>query len=505
MKKLLPLIATVFISINLFAQAPQKMSYQAVIRNASNALVTNAPVKMRISILQGNNPGTSVYSELHSATTNANGLVSIEIGEGTNKTGTFSSINWGNGTYFLRTETDPNNGTNYTITGTSQLLSVPYALEANNAANARRSDSAKFAGNGLPSGGAQNQIMYWNGTSWVMLSPGSNGQTLTICNGMLTWTTGGVCPPLITTLNCAGATNIGTLKPGVAASGVNSVVPYTGGNGETYAAQNISSTGVTGLTATLAAGTLVNGAGTLNYTITGTPATSGTASFALSIGGQSCTLSRSVEITVTDASGNTYPTVTIGTQVWMAENLRTTKYRDGSNIPVVTDNTQWANNWNNGNPLQQPMMCWYNNDQATYTANKFGALYNWYAINPATNGNKNVCPTGWHVPTDAEWTTLTTFLGGQNVAGGNMKSTGTQYWSSPNTDATNSSGFSGLPGGFRVSNGVFDNFGLNGNWWSSTETSTVSAWNRRLGYSLGGVYRYDYVKAYGFSVRCVKD
>lgn len=131
MKKLLTLIAAVFISIQLFAQAPQKMSYQAVIRNASNALVTNAPVKMRISILQGGATGTSVYSELHSATTNANGLASIEIGEGTNKTGTFSSINWGNGTYYLKTETDPNNGTNYTITGTSQLLSVPYALNAN--------------------------------------------------------------------------------------------------------------------------------------------------------------------------------------------------------------------------------------------------------------------------------------------------------------------------------------------------------------------------------------
>jgi hypothetical protein len=135
MKRLLTHFTAIIITINLFGQAPQKMSYQAVIRNTSNALVTNSPVKMRISILQGSNPGTSVYSELHSATTNANGLVSIEIGEGTNKTGTFSSINWGNGTYFLKTETDPNNGTNYSIVGTSQLLSVPYALESNNAGN----------------------------------------------------------------------------------------------------------------------------------------------------------------------------------------------------------------------------------------------------------------------------------------------------------------------------------------------------------------------------------
>jgi hypothetical protein len=135
MKKLLTLIASIVITLNLFAQAPQKMSYQAVIRNASNNLVTNAPVKMRISILQGSATGTSVYSELHSATTNTNGLVSIEIGAGTSPTGTFSSINWGNGTYFLRTETDPNNGSTYSIIGTSQLLSVPYALQSNSSGN----------------------------------------------------------------------------------------------------------------------------------------------------------------------------------------------------------------------------------------------------------------------------------------------------------------------------------------------------------------------------------
>jgi uncharacterized protein (TIGR02145 family) len=217
--------------------------------------------------------------------------------------------------------------------------------------------------------------------------------------------------------------------------------------------------------------------------------------------------------TVTDASGNTYPTITIGTQVWMAENLRTTKYRDGSNIPVVTDNTQWANNWNNGNPMQQPMMCWYNNDQATYTANKFGALYNWYAINPATNGNTNVCPTGWHVPTDAEWNKLTKFLDPtadttqccSNSAGGKMKSTGTQYWLSPNTGATNSSGWSGLPGGLRNPNGTFFDIGNAGLWWSSTEYDTYVAWIRYLGYNYGGVDRYFTDKTNGFSVRCLRD
>jgi uncharacterized protein (TIGR02145 family) len=218
--------------------------------------------------------------------------------------------------------------------------------------------------------------------------------------------------------------------------------------------------------------------------------------------------------TVTDASGNTYPTITIGTQVWMAENLRTTKYRDGSDIPVVSDNTQWANNRNTDGTL--PMMCWFLNDQATYTANKFGALYNWYAINPATNGNKNVCPTGWHVPMDAEWNVLianldpsfnpTTSQGTQSTtAGGKMKSTGTQYWFSPNSGATNSSGWSGLPGGGRYSNGQFFDVGNGGYWWNSTEYGTFYAWGRSLSPNDGGVVRDFYDKADGFSVRCVRD
>ncbi|MFN5305549.1 MAG: FISUMP domain-containing protein, partial [Bacteroidota bacterium] len=158
---------------------------------------------------------------------------------------------------------------------------------------------------------------------------------------------------------------------------------------------------------------------------------------------------------MTDQDGNVYKTIVIGTQEWMAENLRAKTYRNGVAIPLVTDSAQWAANYNNGTTL--PMMCWYNNDSATYAC-PYGKLYNWYAV---TSSN-NVCPTGWHVPSDAEWTTLTTFLGGENVAGGKMKSTGTQYWASPNT-ADNSSGFSGLPGGFRSYDGSFGYIGLNGN------------------------------------------
>jgi hypothetical protein len=157
------------------------------------------------------------------------------------------------------------------------------------------------SGNGFSNGTAVNQLMYWNGSAWVTLNPGIDGQVLSICNGSLTWVTmaGLLCPPppaALTTINCGGATTTGTLTNGTAASGVSTAISYTGGNAGTYTAQSVSSTGVVGLTATLAAGTLANGAGSLTYTITGTPTTSGTASFAISLGGQSCTFTINVGV-----------------------------------------------------------------------------------------------------------------------------------------------------------------------------------------------------------------
>ena len=133
MKKIITILAAVLITASVFAQAPQKMSYQAVIRNASNALVTSTAVGMRISVLQGSSTGTAVYVETQTPSTNANGLVSLSIGTGTPITGTFASINWANGPYFIKTETDPAGGTAYTIAGTSELMSVPYALHAKTA------------------------------------------------------------------------------------------------------------------------------------------------------------------------------------------------------------------------------------------------------------------------------------------------------------------------------------------------------------------------------------
>ncbi|MFN4853743.1 MAG: collagen-like protein, partial [Bacteroidota bacterium] len=130
MKKIIALGTAIVLAAIVFAQSPNKMSYQAVIRNSSNALVSNQPVGMRISILQGTTSGNAVYVETQTPNTNANGLVSLEVGTGTVVSGTFAAINWANGPYFIKTETDPSGGTNYTITGTTELLSVPYAMYA---------------------------------------------------------------------------------------------------------------------------------------------------------------------------------------------------------------------------------------------------------------------------------------------------------------------------------------------------------------------------------------
>jgi uncharacterized protein (TIGR02145 family) len=195
--------------------------------------------------------------------------------------------------------------------------------------------------------------------------------------------------------------------------------------------------------------------------------------------------------TVTDIDGNIYPTVLIGNQWWMAENLRTATYANGEPIPNVTDNIAWG---------QLSSGAWCNYIHDVENNGVYGKLYNFYT----TVDPRGLCPTGWHVPTDAEWTVLTDYLGGLSVAGGKMKSiTG---WNGQNTGGTNESGFSGLPAGYRYGlDGYFNYVGYYGYWWSSTESSASSAWNRYLYYGYGDATRYYGNKRSGFSVRCVRD
>jgi uncharacterized protein (TIGR02145 family) len=198
-----------------------------------------------------------------------------------------------------------------------------------------------------------------------------------------------------------------------------------------------------------------------------------------------------------DGDNNYYPVVQINTQLWMAENLKTTIYNDGSAIPFVTDKAGWA-------ALTTPGYCWYSYNEASYKAT-YGALYNWYALDATNNGGKNVCPTGWHVPSDDDGTTLTTYLGGISVAGGKLKETGTAHWIVPNTGATNETGFTALPGGAHDNDGSFYGIGDSGLWWSATEYNATHARYQLIYYGTTGVYRDTNFKKYGSSIRCLRD
>ncbi len=185
----------------------------------------------------------------------------------------------------------------------------------------------------------------------------------------------------------------------------------------------------------------------------------------------------------------------IGTQRWRTQNLDVSRYNNGDKIPEVRSAAKWA-------ALTTGAWCWYKNDSANGAI--YGKLYNWYAVNDP----RGIAPAGWHIPTNAELDTLSAFLGGQAVAGGKLKETGTTHWLTPNTDASDSSGFAGLPGGSRASNGTFDVLnilGSYGGFWSSTADGSLNALNHYLLYNNGTFNFKSYRKQNGFSVRCVRD
>jgi uncharacterized protein (TIGR02145 family) len=404
MKKIFTLIAIILITL-VNAQAPQGFNYQATVRNSAGALIVNQNVYFKFNIMLNSQTSLPVYSETHLAPTDDLGQVDLVVGTGTATIGTFSSINWSNGTYYLGIEL--NTGTGYVAMGTSQLLSVPYALYANSAGNSQAS---------IP-----------NLASVLAVNNGANN--LQIKN---------LAEPI-------------DLQDAVTKS-------YS----DTQLFTQIDSlhTQIDSLQAQITA--LIN------------------------------------------ATAAPMQNVTIGTQIWSATNLDVTTYRDGTPIPQVTDPTQWAN-------LTTGAWCYYNNDPANGPI--YGKLYNWYAVagihdtDPSTP-NKVLAPAGWHVPSDTEWTTLTTFLGGVEVAGGKMKATGTSLWQSPNTGATNSSGFTGLPGGNRGNSGtVFFPSGIYAVWWSTTVNSDIyfNIWAYQLENRYNNSIRDIFGKNWGLSVRCIRD
>jgi uncharacterized protein (TIGR02145 family) len=196
--------------------------------------------------------------------------------------------------------------------------------------------------------------------------------------------------------------------------------------------------------------------------------------------------------TVMDIDGNVYHTVKIGNQTWMIESLKVTHYSNGDPIPNITDGIQWST-------VPDGAYCNYGN--SANNAITYGCLYNWFAV----SDNRNICPAGWHVPTDEEFKTLETYLGGNSIAGTKIKEAGTTHWVNPNTWANNASGFTALPAGCRLSDGNFLNINKDVHFWSSTERNSSGAWTRYLSVDSPETFHHYGNKHYGFCVRCVKD
>jgi uncharacterized protein (TIGR02145 family) len=207
---------------------------------------------------------------------------------------------------------------------------------------------------------------------------------------------------------------------------------------------------------------------------------------------------------LTDIEGNTYGIAAIGEQVWLSENLKTTKFNDNTDIPIVTDNVAWID-------LNTPACSWYNNNKS-FIDNNYGVLYNWFTVNTG-----KLCPAGWHVPNEDEWTTLVEYLGGEYQAGGKLKELGTGHWTTPNLGASDIYGFTALPGGFRtgLNTGSSRAMGYVGRWWLNTETDnpwwarqdSVLRWARgsTIFFDGSGAYMGKGLKTNGYSIRCVKD
>jgi uncharacterized protein (TIGR02145 family) len=402
-KRTLLFIAMVLTTGAIIAQVPQQFSYQSIVRNSTNALVVDTEIGLKVSILHG---ATEVYSEVLNPTTNQNGLLSVMIGSEPG----FELIDWSLGNFFIQTEIDIEGGTDYTITGTSQILSVPFAMYAASADETdpvfNASDAAEIT---------SSDILSWNNK----LDAETQNLEDVLNNGF------------------EANSRIAELK--------DPIHDYDATN-KNYVDSLISN----------------------------------------------LMLDIYSEIGVTDIEGNHYGAVRIGNQVWMTENLKTSKLNNGLSIDLVEDPSDWQNYSDAG-------YCYFYNDEATHK-DTYGALYNFYAVNTG-----NLCPAGWNLPTQQDWETLISHLGGETSAGGVLKETGFTFWATPNTGATNSVGFNARGTGNRnPTNGDFEFDGEQASFWTSTAFSPQLSKSVELFYDSAEINVLNAVKKLGASIRCVK-
>ncbi len=405
------------LSFGIWAQAPQGIPYQAVVRNTDGSTMANAAVTITFKVHDNSATGTVVYEETHTTTTNAQGLVILNVGGGTALTGSFGNINWGNGGKFLHVLMNAGNGV--VDLGTQQMMSVPYALYAGEVpVRVSVTGDSLFIGD------------------QVSIVPGVSAANATL----------GCTNSLACNFNPSATVDNGScLILGNACDD---------GNANTF-------NDVVNAQCQCAGNALING---LYYIGNG----------------------------VTDVDGNFYPSIVINGQEWMQKNLAVSKYRNGNPISTGLTNTQWQSTTSGAYAV-------YSDQAANNTT--YGKLYNWYAMTDA----RGVCPTGWHVPSEPEWFVLENYLGGIFEAGAKMKTT--TGWTAPNSGATNSSGFTGLPGGYRLVNGTYNHLVSYGYFWTTTayELDANFTWYHALKFDDTITFRSQFPKRAGMSIRCLKD
>ncbi|MHA2253248.1 MAG: fibrobacter succinogenes major paralogous domain-containing protein [Candidatus Kariarchaeaceae archaeon] len=453
MKKLLLIIAILATSVVAYTQAPQAFNYQAILRDSDGVAKSNETVAIQVSVIHGHTDGPPVYLEIHNTVTSDIGLVNLVIGEGVSSDD-LSIVDWSNGPYYLDITV------NGDAIGLSPLLSVPYALHANvsDSVTSPIPEIDPVYSISAASEISTGDIIIWNNkldsyseiqNLTDVLSEGNDGNGSQLKN---------IGNP--TDENDAVTKAFATLR-----------VSLTGDSLFMGADQYVIIPGIS------------DANDTVNY--------------------------------VSDIEGNRYRVISLGSQTWMSENLRVTKYSDGTTIPLVEAPQGWTDL-----AYQSEAYCWYGNDPSNKAL--FGALYTWGAImngaesselNPS--GIQGVCPDNWHVPSDSEWKELEVFLGmPQSVAdeslwrgtqeGGMLKTEGTSVWRAPNAAASNQSGFSALPSGYRYSNGDFEPINEYAVFWTTTDNTIDYAWTRGVRYDQSGIRRSNKVFG-GMSVRCVKD
>jgi uncharacterized protein (TIGR02145 family) len=566
MKKILKILL-LFIATIGFAQN-SGITYQAVIygpngqqlpgSNNQQYILANKTICLRFSIID--HTGTVEYQETIVTTTDKFGMVNLLIGTGTQVSGYASGFNgilWNINTKSLKVELDPSqNCQNYTQISNNPFTYVPFAYFSSNPGNPgpagpqgppgstgaigpvgpqgiqgptgatgpagpqgpQGPQGLQGAAGSIQNGNNLGDILYWNGSSWFLLPIGANGQNLTVCNGVPIW---GPCiisssngTAEITSFNSCSIASTGTLTVGVPVSGVTQTINVTVSTIGTY---NISAT-ANGVAFSASGTFTTTGAQNVVLSATGAPIAQGTNTFVLnSTPNCSFNLTTTQNTSVTDIDGNIYQTVTICNQIWTQSNLNVSRYRNGDVIPQVTDQTLWNN-------LTTGAWCYYNNDPATEAI--YGKLYNWYAVTDP----RGLAPLGYHIPTKIETRSLIVCAGGFTdtsnpncfdcpnqffIAGGNLKDIGITYWASPNTGATNSTGFKAIGSGRRGTN--FQAIGTKSQIWTRT-SEPCSAWvpgctnpNFEEWYldldnvSSGAVLNRFGNKSWGLSVRCVKD